>query len=244
MTPDRVLEHARKWIGTVEKPKGSNKVAGITDWYGIQGPWCAMFVSRVFYDAGLPLPASTSKGFAYTPSGAAWFRNQGWWLTRNPQPGDVVFFDFPGDGVNRISHVGIVEFVTPDGAVNTIEGNTDERGGRTGGKVMRRSRRVGIVGYGRPAYTVAPPGPKPSPQPQDRSEDLLMAVSLNDDDARRAQVRWWFHQFLGRGPSSVEEMNLHVLVLASDGADRCLTAIVDSEEGQAFAKGRKAAFVK
>lgn len=81
------------------------------------------------------------------------------------------------------------------------------------------------------------------PEPKSK-ESLLMAVSLNDDDARRAQVREWFHQFLGRGPSSIDEMNLHVLVLTADGADRCLTNIVDSEEGQTFARGRRAAYSK
>jgi hypothetical protein len=63
-----------------------------------------------------------------------------------------VFFDFPGDHVNRISHVGFVEEVRGDGSIVTIEGNTDERGGRTGGQVMRKLRRVGIAGYGIPGY--------------------------------------------------------------------------------------------
>lgn len=161
-----VLSRASRWVGTVEQPV--NRVPGVTDWYGLVGPWCAMWVSKVFHDAGLALPATTSKGFAYTPSGVAWFKSQHRWYTSNPQPGDVVFFDFPGDGVNRVSHVGIVESV--DGSsINTIEGNTDERGGRTGGKVMRRRRRVGIVGYGRPAYdgSAAPAAPAPPPQGDD-----------------------------------------------------------------------------
>lgn len=70
-----------------------------------------------------------------------------------------------------------------------------------------------------------------------------MAISLNDDDGRRALVRWWFHQFLGRGPVSDYEMNLHVLALARDGADRCLTNIVDSDEGQRFARSRRASYL-
>jgi hypothetical protein len=72
-----------------------------------------------------------------------------------------VFFNFPGDSVNRISHVGIVESVRPDGSIVTIEGNTDERGGRTGGKVMRKVRRVGIVGFGIPDYDGKPASSKP-----------------------------------------------------------------------------------
>ena len=151
-----VLARARSQLGVSESPSGSNKVL-YSDWYGLRGPWCAMFVSWVFFHEGLPLPATEPRGFAYTPSGVAWFKQQGRWHTSRPQPGDLVFFDFPGDNVNRVSHVGIVEQVLADGSIHALEGNTDERGGRTGGKVMRRARRVGIVGYGRPAWPAAPP---------------------------------------------------------------------------------------
>lgn len=40
-----------------------------------------MFVSYCFYNAGLPLPITTPKGFAYCPYGVKWFRNKGWWHT-------------------------------------------------------------------------------------------------------------------------------------------------------------------
>jgi hypothetical protein len=141
----QVLDRARSQIGVTEHPSGSNRTP-FGAWYGIQGqPWCAIF-------EGLPLPATISKGFAYTPSGAAWFQHRRRW-TSKPAPGHIVFFNFLGDGVNRISHVGIVESVRPDGSIVTIEGNTDERGGRTGGKVMRKVRRTGIVGYGIPDYS-------------------------------------------------------------------------------------------
>ncbi len=149
-SPEQVLDRARSQIGVAEDPAGSNQVL-YADWYGLQGPWCAMFVSWCTYMEGLPLPATTEKGFAYTPAGARWFQQQGRWSTR-PEKGSVVFFDFPGDGVDRISHVGFVEDVEDDGTVVTIEGNTDERGGRTGGQVLRRRRRTGIVGYGLPGY--------------------------------------------------------------------------------------------
>jgi hypothetical protein len=150
-TVNQVLDRARSQIGVTEHPAGSNRTP-YGAWYGIQGqPWCAMFISWCTYQEGLALPATTSKGFAYTPSGAAWFQRRQRW-TSTPAPGHIVFFDFPGDGVNRISHVGIVVSVRPDGSIATIEGNTDERGGRTGGKVMSKIRRTGIVGYGIPDY--------------------------------------------------------------------------------------------
>ena len=133
-------------LGTTENPPGSNRTA-YCEWYGLTGPWCAMFVSWCFFIEGLLLAASTSKGFAYTPAGAQWFKKKGRW-TQTPERGHMVFFDFPNDSVKRISHVGIVTGVNADGSIDTIEGNTDERGGRTGGKVMRRRRAVGNVGYG------------------------------------------------------------------------------------------------
>lgn len=155
-TPNKVIAIAESQVGVKENPPGSNRVL-YSDWYGITGAWCAMWLSWVFYQAGLALSASTSKGFAYTPSGANWFKRQGAWFT-SPQVGDVVFFQFPG-GPNRIHHVGLVTAVNSDGSIDTIEGNTDDAGGRTGGRVMRRRRKVGIVGYGRPAYhpEAAPP---------------------------------------------------------------------------------------
>ncbi len=158
-----VLARARGQLGVSEAPPGSNKVL-YCEWYGLRGPWCAMYVSWVFFHEGLPLPITEPRGFAYTPSGVAWFKQQGRWHTSKPQPGDLVFYDFPGDNVNRVSHVGIVEQVLPDGSIHALEGNTDERGGRTGGKVMRRARRVGIVGFGRPAW---PAGPEPEAAPAD-----------------------------------------------------------------------------
>lgn len=145
-----VLRRARSQLGVHEDPFGSNRTP-YSAWYGLIGPWCAMFVSWSFFQEGLPLPATTHRGFAYTPSGAAWFQRQGRWTGR-PQVGAVVFFDFPGDGLERISHVGIVEALGADGAVTCLEGNTNDAGGRTGGMVMRHTRRTGIVGYGLPNY--------------------------------------------------------------------------------------------
>jgi peptidoglycan hydrolase-like protein with peptidoglycan-binding domain len=158
---DRILARARSQLGIHERPFGSNRTQ-YSEWYGLIGPWCAMFVSWCFFHEGLPLPATTAKGFAYTPVGAAWFKRQGRW-TRRPQVGAVIFFDFPGDGVDRISHVGIVERVNADGSPTCLEGNTNAPGGRTGGQVMRHRRSVGIMGYGLPSYGVAVGRPDEDP---------------------------------------------------------------------------------
>lgn len=180
---ERILARARSQLGIHEKPFGTNRTP-YSQWYGLIGPWCAMFVSWCFFHEGLPLPATTAKGFAYTPVGAAWFKRHGRW-TRRPQVGAVIFFDFPGDGVDRISHVGIVERVNPDGTPTCLEGNTNAPGGRTGGQVMRHRRVVGIVGYGLPSFgvTVAPP----AEDPPDASAGSELAIGAVGPEVARWQ---------------------------------------------------------
>jgi len=169
---EQVLNRFRSQLGVSEQPPGSNHVL-YNDWYfgaGARQPWCASGLSWCFFHEGLPLTASSPKGFAYTPSGADWFKKRVKWLTNNSsevRPGDVVFFYWPNMG--RIAHVGIVEAVRANGDIVSIEMNTDEVGGRTGGKVMRRVRSRATVhakgGFGRPDYSEPEPGPAPGRRP-------------------------------------------------------------------------------
>jgi surface antigen len=151
-TVSHTLAVARAELGTKESPAGSNHVK-YTEWYRLIGPWCAMFISWVADKAGA---TDIIPRHAWTPAGAQWFKDRSQWGSR-PRVGAIVYYDFG----SRISHVGIVETVHGDGSWTAIEGNTDERGGRTGGKVMRR-RRYGVGrtgGFGYPDYA---PEPKPS----------------------------------------------------------------------------------
>lgn len=52
-----------------------------------------------------------------------WFQGNGQWQDRNyePQAGDIIFFDWDGDGT--IDHVGITE-KCENGTVYTVEGNS------------------------------------------------------------------------------------------------------------------------
>jgi peptidoglycan hydrolase-like protein with peptidoglycan-binding domain len=141
-----VLRVARSQLGFAEKPPGSNR-SPYGAWYPMDGqPWCAMFVSWCAHRAGA---AALIPKHAYTPTGAAWFRERDQWGTK-PRIGAIVYFRWPS--MKRIAHVGIVESVRGDGAVVVIEGNTDTAGGRTGGRVMRQVRRANVAGYGYPAY--------------------------------------------------------------------------------------------
>lgn len=156
-TLDDTLEVADRNIGFVEGPNNDNPFAAVAGHPNHQ-PWCASFVAAVFKRSGVPLPNYS----AYTPTMAQGFKDQHRWF-KIGQPGDVIFFQWPGMG--RIAHVGIVEDVIR-GAYVTVEGNTDVRGGRTGGRVMRHQRRTCIAGFGRPVYlpptnTNVPPGRSP-----------------------------------------------------------------------------------
>lgn len=175
-TAQQVLNVARSQLGVVEG-RGNRTEYG--KWYGMDGqPWCAMFISWCAWkvDALDIIPKH-----AYTPSGAAWFQARGRYGS-TPKVGAIVYFKWPSMG--RIAHVGIVEEVRPDGAVVCIEGNTDEAGGRTGGKVMRKVRRANIHGYGYPAYAASvttPPKPKTDPANRAQSKATQVAVHISAD---------------------------------------------------------------
>lgn len=148
-----VLNIAQKWIGYKESPAGSNR-SHFGSWYGVDGvPWCAMFVSFCLFSADVKLNIESPKGFKYCPYGVSWFKKQGKWKTNNPQPGDVVFFDWVMNGIPEAFHVGFVESVNANGTINTIEGNTGATNASNGGQVMRCIRHPKfILGYGTPPY--------------------------------------------------------------------------------------------
>jgi|GEM_PF-1275068 Multidrug resistance efflux pump len=95
-------------------------------WYGYESrvDWCACFVSWCAEQSGL-LAAGAVPRFSYVPHGVDWFKERGQWLPAGsiPAAGDIIFFDWQGDG--HPDHVGIVEYVE-DGVVHAIEGNSGD----------------------------------------------------------------------------------------------------------------------
>lgn len=147
-----VLDLALTQVGTVEGRGGGTP---FHDQYGIADnqPWCAVWVWTVFANAGRgDLVPKT----AWTPAMAQYYRDRDRW-SDTPQVGDLVFYNWVGDGTNRIQHVGIVLAVSPD-SITTLEGNTSPGAGGSqsnGDGVYQRTRprNSSIVGYGHPAYT-------------------------------------------------------------------------------------------
>lgn len=133
---NKIIEIATREIGIVEVPENSNKTK-YGEWFGLDGvAWCGMFVSWVYYHAGLPLGnVGFTKGFAGCQTAYKHFKKE---ITQHPQQGDIVLFDWNGDG--RFDHTGIFVRDLGNGKFETIEGNTAIGNDSNGGKVMRRER--------------------------------------------------------------------------------------------------------
>jgi hypothetical protein len=158
---------ARGELGVVEGPKDNETKYGAFTKANFL-PWCGSFVNWCANEVGLKIPNCVS-----TVAGAQAFIKKGQWEKvdeATPLPGDIVFFDFPNDGLDRISHVGIVVKDNGDGTLTCIEGNTtpdgkkgDQRNGGEvclkkraykpkNGKKLQKSLPVFIVGFGKPVF--------------------------------------------------------------------------------------------
>ena len=157
-----ILEVAKAEVGTIEGPKDNETKYGAFTKANFL-PWCGSYVMWCAAQAGVKIPNTVS-----TVAGAAAFKKMGTWFEadcgQSPQPGDILYFDFPGDGVDRISHVGICKSIKSDGVIYAYEGNTSGKktgSQRNGGEVCEQTRAyktnkdkvmVSIVGWGRPNY--------------------------------------------------------------------------------------------
>ena len=151
---NKLVKKAVTQIG-MKEPTGDDKY--IT-WYNkltgaglpLTAPWCAIFVSWVAAQCKLseyiPPFASCSRMVSY-------FQSKGQYETRrqhtNPEPGDIIFYDWDESAGNGADHVGIVELVTGT-MLTVIEGNCSNR-------VKRRfidngKTSVMIAGYAVPDY--------------------------------------------------------------------------------------------
>ncbi|GLY93136.1 CHAP domain-containing protein [Actinoplanes sp. NBRC 103695] len=173
-----VLRIARSQIGYQEGHNNDNKYGRA---YGMNHVfWCQQFVWWVFSQAGagVEMPKTAVTRVAYP-----WYRkHRGLVRVRDAKPGDVVWFDFSGK-LKPVSHVGIVEKNLGGGRLQTIEGNTNGKGSRSGGGVLRKVRSGRIVAIGRPRYTVS--------VRKTGSTDLRYpGHSIGPGSRERATVRW------------------------------------------------------
>jgi len=154
-----LLEVIQKEVGTIEGPKDNETKYGAYTKANFL-PWCGSFVMWSANQAGVKVPNTV-----YTPAGVAAFKKAGKWVPvkgNKPQPGWVVYFDFPGG--RDIDHVGWVLKDNGDGTAWCIEGNTSADGKKgsqsNGGECAKKLRAyenkkgvlVSIVGFGRPKF--------------------------------------------------------------------------------------------
>lgn len=135
----------------------------ISDYSGFNdGEWCADFVSYQLQNAGYDVEWSSIAGHedentifkALERAGATIHLDQAATANGetpddyNPQPGDVVLFDFDPDGTT--DHVGFVVKDNGDGTITTIEGNTSGAAGGSCVAIHPDKSRSEVYGYATP----------------------------------------------------------------------------------------------
>ncbi len=125
---ERIVQLAESQVGQTEQPPGSNESPAIAQYRtatagAIPGaPWCAYFASWVARQAGEPL-GSQGQGLGAVSEIWSWAQSVGRAIPNGPgvvpKPGDLIVFG--GE------HVGIVRRVLPDGNIETIEGNYENK---------------------------------------------------------------------------------------------------------------------
>jgi CHAP domain len=124
----RIVAIAESQLGQTEQPPGSNESPAIAQYRtatagAVPGaPWCAYFASWVASQAGEPI-GSQGQGAGAVADVWSWAQSTGRAIANGPgvvpQPGDLIVF---GD-----EHVGIVRDVLPNGQIQTIEGNYENK---------------------------------------------------------------------------------------------------------------------
>jgi len=125
---EQIVRIAESQLGQTEQPPGSNESPAIAQYRtatagAIPGaPWCAYFASWVARQAGEPIGAG-GQGLGAVGEVWSWAQSTGRAVTNAPgvvpRPGDLIVF---GD-----EHVGIVRNVLPNGQIQTIEGNYENK---------------------------------------------------------------------------------------------------------------------
>lgn len=146
MSRVKIIEIATKEIGYAESPPNSNLTKyGV--WFGLNGvPWCAIFASWIYDQAGHPIKGDYGKGFASVP-----YLYQHAKKIDNPLPGSLIIYDWQKskvkDSVWSGDHVGIFKewLDKKAGTFLSIEGNTSTASDSNGGSVMLRQRNMAYV---------------------------------------------------------------------------------------------------
>jgi len=124
----QIVAIAESQLGQTEQPPGSNESPAIAQYRtatvgAVPGaPWCAYFASWAARQAGEPI-GENGQGLGSVSEVWSWAQNTGRAIPNGPgivpKPGDLIVFG--GE------HVGIVRDVLPNGQIQTIEGNYENK---------------------------------------------------------------------------------------------------------------------
>ncbi|HSZ13027.1 MAG TPA: CHAP domain-containing protein [Solirubrobacteraceae bacterium] len=124
----RIVAVAESQLGQTEQPPGSNEGPAIAQYRSATAgampgaPWCSYFASWAARQAGEPI-GEGGQGAGAVSQVWSWAQSSGRAIPNGPgvvpQPGDLIVF---GD-----EHVGIVRDVLPNGQIQTIEGNYENK---------------------------------------------------------------------------------------------------------------------
>jgi hypothetical protein len=152
--------------------------------------WCMLFASWAVYTTGGTIPGGISFNTDNTLAAA---RRAGATVSRaNAQPGDLIIYDWDGNGVT--DHVGILE-VNHGSYIQTIEGNTSGSSGGSqsaGNGVWRRTRGwESVAGVVRPAYSGASVNtPGTAVTAKTTSTDKQYLLDQDGDRGAATNARW------------------------------------------------------
>lgn len=130
-TEEENAEEEQKTIVTVAEQElavSTDNIGGskYQEWYGVEGNWCAIFVSWCANECGY-IEAQIMPKECSVSNMAQWYKENGYWVDvvdenevyYEPKAGDIIFFQ------NNMSHVGIVVgYDAESKTITTIEGNT------------------------------------------------------------------------------------------------------------------------
>ena len=155
MTARTIIERALSYLYTYDN--GTNEVIFNDRYYGehVSGdrfPWCAAFVYCIFEECGASNLFYDGKKTAYCPAIHEWGKKRNLIVpTSEGQYGDIVLFDWNGDGV--ADHVGFIITRNGNGTYDTVEGNTSTYNYTNGGYVLKMTRYYSsIIAIIRPQY--------------------------------------------------------------------------------------------
>ena len=186
-------------------------------------PWCAMFASWVFDQAGVSVPGmpSASCGSILRACQSAGLVVP----SRSAQPGDIVIFDW-GAKDNSHDHIGIVE-ANRGGYIQTIEGNTSPSNAGSqgnGGGVWRRTRDWSVVqAIIRPRYEEQDMTPE-----QSKKLDAIYNEVTRKDDPSGRNVKMTTHEHVKWMAAKQAEIADAIAKLGEQLAE--LTASLEAEQ--------------